>query len=381
MFKNKSWKWWWPQILLATILLFCTIFFSYQLIHNYTQQNIASGFNFLNLEAGFEISESITSFSSSERYLDALVVGALNTFKVSVIGNIFALSLGLMFGLSLLLKNKIVYECVNQITMMIRNVPLLLQLLFCYAIFSDVLPSVREAWNVGEWLYLSNRGIYFIHSLHSIFLKILVVLFLSSIFFTIYFHNLSLKIQASSGLYPAWWKKIFFILAIEFMVILYLHQWDLGLSWPVLAGFNFQGGYHLTPEFCSLLFGLILYTSAFMAEIVRSAILWVSKGQKEAALSLGFNKRQIFFLIVLPQSLKVMIPPLVGQVLNLVKNSTLAVAIAYPDFVSIANTTLNQTGQAVELVFFIMVFYLCISLLISWAMNQFNRRYGLRGHV
>jgi general L-amino acid transport system permease protein len=270
---------------------------------------------------------------------------------------------------------------INKVAQFIRNVPLLLQLLFWYSLFTDIFPGVREAWHMGDWIYLCNRGIYFAHSQESVLLQILFAGVMTALLTGLFFHHRSLQNFARSGNYNVWWHYCLISAIFSTIIILGLNSWSLHWQWPELEGFNFSHGYHLTPEFSSLLLGLVLYTSCFMADIVRSAIQSVDKGQREAASSLGMNSAQIMFLVVLPQSLRVMIPPLVGQILNLTKNSTLAVAIAYPDFVSVANTTLNQTGQAVELMLLIMGVYLCFSLITSLLMNYYNRRFALRGGV
>ena len=282
---------------------------------NLARQNIASGFGFLSLEAGFEISESMIEYWSDQNYLKALWVGILNTLKVALIGNGLTLALGLVLGLMRLSKNWLLSKLAQSYVEVLRNTPLLLQLFFCYTLILEALPPVAEALNPLPHVYLSQRGLYF----------------------------------------PTF------------------------LSWevPQLQGLNFQGGQSLTPEFLALTTGLVLHTSAFVAEIVRAGILSVKKGQWEAAMALGLKPFAMMKRVILPQALRVMIPPTTSQMLNLTKNSSLAVAIGYPDFVSVANTTMNQTGQAIEMISLIMLIYLTFSLSTSMFMNWYNRRIAL----
>ena len=282
---------------------------------NLEERRIASGFGFLQREAGFEIGESVfLRYSAANTYLGALLVGLTNTLAVAFIGIVLATGLGTFIGLCRLSRNFLVRNLAASYVEFIRNVPLLVQLFFWYAIITEGMPGPREALSPLPGVFLSNRGIFL----------------------------------------PTF------------------------TSVPELQGFNFVGGMSMTPEFAALLVGLAIYTAAFIAEIVRAGILAVDRGQTEAAHALGLSRPQTTRLIVLPQALRVIVPPLTGQYLNLVKNSTLAVAIGYPDLVSIANTTMNQTGQAIEGVAIIMAVYLTISLSISAFMNWYNAHVAFR---
>ena len=280
---------------------------------NLARQNIASGFGFLSLESGFEISESLVEYWSDESYLKALWVGVLNTLKVALVGNGLTLTFGVGVGLMRLSKNWLLSKLAQSYVEILRNTPLLLQLFFCYTIILEGLPSVQEALNPLPHVYLCQRGLFF----------------------------------------PSFGEV------------------------PQLQGLNFQGGWFLSPEFMALVIGLVLHTSAFVAEIVRAGILSVKTGQWEAARALGLTPAKMMRLVILPQALRVMIPPTTSQLLNLTKNSSLAVAIGYPDFVSVANTSLNQTGQAIELISLIMLVYLTFSLSTSLFMNWYNKRIAL----
>jgi len=285
-------------------------------LDNLAARNIASGFAFLRREAGFEIGESaFLAYGAADSYLRALVVGLSNTFKVAIAGVVLATALGAVAGISRLSGNILLRAVAAAYVEFIRNVPLLVQLFFWYAVIAEALPPAREALQPLPGLFLSSRGIYF----------------------------------------------------------------PLPGSLPVLEGFNFSGGGHLSPEFAALLIGLVIYTGAFVAEIVRAGILAVGRGQVDAAQALGLGRGATLRHVVLPQSLRVIVPPLTSQYLNLVKNSSLAVAIGYPDLVAIAGTTINQTGQAIEGIALIMAVYLTISLTISSLMNWYNARVALKG--
>ena len=284
--------------------------------HNLETRKIASGFGFLWREAGFEIGETgAIAYGAADSYLRALGVGLWNTVRVAAIGVVLATLIGTLIGLARLSPNWLLKKLAAGYVETIRNVPLLVQLFFWYAIISEILPDPADALQPLAGVFLSNRGIAF----------------------------------------PTPW------------------------STPVLSGFNFTGGASLSPEFAALLVGLVTYTAAFIGEIVRAGVLSVGRGQVDAAYSMGLTRRRALRFVVLPQALRLIVPPLTSQYLNLAKNSSLAVAIGYPDLVSIANTTMNQTGQAIEGVAIIMAVFLTISLSISAFMNWYNRRVALKG--
>ena len=282
---------------------------------NLEARRIASGFSFLGREAGFQISESpFLRYSASDTYLEALFVGLANTLRVSLIGILAATLLGATVGVFRLSKNFLLRTLAAAYVEFIRNSPLLVQLFFWYAVITEGLPAPREALQPLPGVFLTNRGVYF----------------------------------------------------------------PLPGNVPVLEGFNFSGGMVVTPEFAALLVGLSIYTAAFIAEIVRAGVLAVRRGQWEAAFAIGLTRAQALRRVVMPQALRVIIPPAASQYLNIAKNSSLAVAIGYPDLVAVANTAINQTGQAIEGVAIIMAVYLTISLSISAFMNWYNARIALR---
>jgi len=282
---------------------------------NLEARRIASGFGFLRREAGFEIGESFfLRYDAADSYWRALLVGLTNTLAVAAIGIVLATALGSAIGLARLARNGLLRALSATYVEFIRNVPLLVQLFFWYAFITEALPGPRQALQPLPHVFLTNRGIFL----------------------------------------------------------------PLPGSVPELAGFNFTGGAALTPEFAALLVGLAFYTAAFIAEIVRAGVLAIERGQRDAAFAMGLTRWQSMRHVVLPQALRVVVPPLTSQYLNLTKNSSLAVAIGYPDLVSIANTTINQTGQAIEGVAIIMAVYLTISLSISALMNWYNARVAFK---
>ena len=341
---------------------------------NLARQNIATGFGFLHKEAAFEIGESLISYSAADSYTTALLVGLLNTLKVSLIGIILTVILGTFVGIARLSSNWLVAKLAAIYIEVLQDIPVLLQLFFWYALFYQFFPSPRQALHPFNGLFLSNRGLVFaVPQYHPAHAFMLATLFVAGI--VIFFlRRWGIKRQAETG-------KIFplFRTSLLLIIILPLITWALAgaptaMNSPTLHGFNFSGGLNISPEFTALLLGLVLYTSAFVAEIVRAGIQSVSQGQTEAAMSIGLKPGQILNLIILPQALRVIIPPLTSQLLNLTKNSSLAVAIGFPDFVAVANTTINQTGQAIEGIAMIMAVYLIISLTTSVFMNWYNNR-------
>jgi general L-amino acid transport system permease protein len=345
-------------------------------VHNLEVRRIATGFGFLNREAGLPIAESLIPYSPTDTYLRALAVGLLNTLKVSIIGIILATILGTLVGIARLSKNWLLAKLAGIYVEVIRDLPLLLQLLFWYAVLQG-LPGPRQALHPVEGVYLSNRGLKLpwiqwehAHSLALLgFLLGLVVTFL-------YRRHAIARQMADGRPRPVWPVALASLIGLP-LVIWFAFGAPFTPDLPALRGFNFQGGMTLSPEYFALLAGLTLYTAGFIAEIVRAGILAVPQGQWEAAQALGLHPGEVLRLIVLPQALRVIVPPMTSQYLNITKNSSLAVAIGYQDIVSIANTTLNQTGQAIEGIAIIMLVYLTISLSISAFMNWYNARIAL----
>jgi general L-amino acid transport system permease protein len=345
-------------------------------VHNLAVRRIATGFGFLGREAGLPIAESLIEYSPTDTYLRALLVGLLNTLKVAVVGIVLATVLGTLVGIARLSRNWLLAKLAGIYVEVIRDLPLLLQLLFWYTILQG-LPGPRQALSPVEGIYLSNRGLLLPalewQPAHSWAL----VAFLLGAAGTWLYRRAALARQMQDGQPRRVWPVALALLAGLPLVVWYALGAPWTVDWPALRGFNFRGGLVMSPEYFALLLGLVLYTAGFIAEIVRAGILAVPHGQWEAAQALGLRSGAVLRQIVLPQALRVIIPPMTSQYLNITKNSSLAVAIGYQDIVSIANTTLNQTGQAIEGIAIIMLVYLTISLSISLFMNWYNARIAL----
>ncbi len=346
-------------------------------IANLERQSIATGFGFLQKEASFEIGESLIPYSAADKYARALLVGVLNTLLVSFIGIILTVILGTFIGIARLSANWLVSRLSAVYIEVFQDIPVLLQLFFWYAFFYEILPGPREALSPITGVFLSNRGLVFsipeFHPAHTY----MAVAFVAGCLSVYFLRRWARRRQAKTGMpFPV------FRVSLGILVLVPLLAWLAGgaptaMNVPELKGFNFQGGLNVSPEFTALLLGLVLYTAAFVAEAVRAGIQAVGKGQREAALSIGLKPNQVLNLVILPQALRVIIPPLTSQMLNLTKNSSLAVAIGFPDFVSVAGTAINQTGQAIEGVAMIMLVYLFFSLSTSAFMNWYNKKMAL----
>ncbi len=365
------------QVVALAAVAFCIWYLASNTIANLEARRIATGWGFLNREAGFAIGEGLISYGPADSYLRALVVGVLNTLRVAVIGIILATLLGTIIGISRLSQNWLLAKLASLYVEVFRNIPLLLQLFVWYAVISELFPGPRQALNPLPGIFLSNRGIKFPTPPDAAAFDYAGIGFILGIILAVVVANWARKrLYATGQTFPSGWAGTGLIIGLPIL------GWLIGgapthLDMPEMRGFNFVGGGSLSPEFAALLLGLVVYTAGFIAEIVRSGILAVSRGQTEAALSLGLTKGQNLRLVVLPQALRVIILPMTNQYLNLTKNSSLAVAIGYPDIVSIANTTLNQTGQAIEGVAIIMLVFFAISISIAMFMNWYNKRIAL----
>ncbi|HDH87930.1 MAG: amino acid ABC transporter permease [Desulfobacterium sp. 4572_20] len=346
-------------------------------IINLKKQSIATGFSFFHKESSFEIGESLISYSAANSYGRALIVGALNTLKVSFIGIIITLILGTILGVARLSSNWLVAKLASIYIEVMQDIPILLQLFFWYAIFYETLPSPRQALSPITGLFLCNRGVAFaVPAAHPAHKYMLLSLFVGCVVVYLIRRWAKKRQEKTGKFFPVFRFGIAIVIGLPLITWLAFDT-PMKMDAPELIAFNFKGGMVLSPEFIAILLGLILYTAAFVAEVVRAGIQSVSKGQREAAMSIGLKPAPILNLVILPQALRVIIPPLTSQMLNLTKNSSLAVAIGYPDFVSVANTTINQTGQAVEGVALIMALYLIFSLSTSAFMNWYNKRVAL----
>lgn len=349
-------------------------------ITNLARAGIASGFGFFGDRAGFDIGQTIIPYTNDSNYLQAFYVGLINTLVVAIIGIFFATIIGFIVGLARLSKNYLVQKFATVYVETLRNIPLLLQLLFWYKAVLSILPSPREAareTGVEVAFSINNRGLYLPRVIPEDGSSLIFYALVIAIAAWFFIGRWAKKRQMATGRqFPVFLTGLGLLIALPLLAFLVTGM-PLSLEYASLQGFNMVGGWIVQPEFMALLLGLALYTASFIAEIVRAGILAVSHGQTEAAFALGLRPNLTSRLVIVPQAMRVIIPPLTSQFLNLTKNSSLAVAIGYPDLVSVTGTVLNQTGQAVEVISITMLVYLTLSLLTSAFMNWFNSSVAL----
>lgn len=367
---------WIYQAIVLGVVAYCSWYLITNTLQNLASRNIQTGFDFLNKEAGFAIGETLIEYNLTDTYWQAIKVGLLNTLLVSSIGIVLATILGAVIGVARLSQNWLVNKFASIYVEVMRNIPLLIHLFFWYALLTEMLPVPRQALNPIEGVFLSNRGIkvpalegaslYWM--LGGIVLAVLAIMAMTGF--------AKHKQNKTGQTMPVFWIGLGLLFVFPFLAFL-LSGGQLDVVKPELKGFNFVHGWSFSPELAALLLGLVLYTAGFIAEIVRSGIQSVSKGQWEAGESLGLSKAKTLRLIVMPQAIRVMIPAMSNTFMNFTKNSSLAVAIGYPDIVSIVNTMLTQTGQAIEAVMIIMLAYFTLSMLIALLMAWYNKRMAL----
>ncbi|WP_422679846.1 amino acid ABC transporter permease [Chelatococcus albus] len=367
------------QLLLVLGLTFLIYSAASNAIENLRAAKIASGFGFLSTTSGFDINQRLIAYSAAtSTYGEAFIVGLLNTLLVAAIGIVLATILGFVVGIARLSSNWIVAKVAKVYVEMIRNVPLLLQLFIWYNAVLKPLPPPRQSLDLGAGFYLNNRGLFMPDPVFGAGAGFIGWALVAGIAGSIAFRIWARKQQEATGRqFPVGLVALGLIIGLP-VVTFFAAGSPITLNYPSLRGFNFAGGLQIFPEFVALLVGLVTYTAAFIAEIVRAGILAVSRGQTEAAHSLGLRNGPTLRLVVIPQAMRVIVPPLTSQYLNLTKNSSLAVAIGYPDLVQVfMGTVLNQTGQAVEVIAITMAVYLTISLVTSLVMNIYNRRVAI----
>ncbi len=364
-------------IVLAAVTLFI-VFIIKNTLHNMESRGISTGFDFLGNESGFGILQSLIEYNESSTYGRTFFVGLLNTLLVSALGIFFATILGFAIGIARLSRNWLVAKLAMVYIEIFRNIPLLLQIFFWYFAVLRALPGPRQSLNVGDAVFLNNRGLYLPRPVFEdgfgLVLWVLGVAIIATMVMTRWAKR---RREASGKVFHTFYASLALLIGLPLLAFLIS---GAPMSWDVAAlkGFNFRGGLGVIPELAALLFALSIYTAAFIAEIVRAGIQGVTHGQTEAARALGLRPTPILHLIIIPQAMRIIIPPLTSQYLNLIKNSSLATAIGYPDLVAVfAGTTLNQTGQAVEVIAMTMAVYLSLSLLTSMFMNWFNARMAL----
>ena len=347
-------------------------------LDNMEARGISTGFAFLNEPSGFGILQSLIEFDESYSYGRTFLVGLLNTVLISVLGIFFATILGFIMGVARLSHNWLIAKLATVYIETFRNLPLLLQIFFWYFAVLATLPGVRQSMSLGAGIELNNRGLYVPAPVpeagFNIVMWLVVIGIIASYFLRRWAH---IRQDKTGQQFPMFWASMGLIIGFPFLVFLVLGA-PLTWDYPELRGFNFQGGVSIIPELLALLLALTIYTGTFIAETVRAGINAVSHGQTEASMALGLTRGQTPRLIVIPQAMRVIIPPLTSQYLNLAKNSSLATAIGYPDLVNVfMGTTLNQTGQAVEITAMTMAVYLTMSLTISMFMNWYNKKMAL----
>ena len=361
------------QLLLLAAVLWLGFEFALNAKANLDAQKIASGFGFLDNTAGFGINQSLIAYNESDTYARVFFVGLLNTLHVAAIGIVLATILGFFVGIARLSRNWLVARLAGGYVELIRNLPLLFQILFWYLAVLGTLPPPRQSISLFGEIFLNNRGIIVPAPVAGEGAGAVIAVLVLSVIATIALRLWAKRRQIRTGRqFPLLWTGLALVVAPP-LVALVVMGFPIGFERPELRGFNFVGGVRLLPEFVALLLALTTYTAAFIAEVVRAGVLAVPRGQTEAALALGLRRGLTLRLIVVPQALRVIVPPLTNQYLNLTKNSSLAVAVGYPDlFAVFAGTTLHQTGQAIEIIAITMAVYLAISLFTSALMNWYN---------
>ena len=352
-----------------------------QTAYNLDKRGIGTGFGFLNIATGYDISITLIPYTSEDTHLRAYFVGLINTLLISICGCFLATILGFFVGIIRLSSNWLFRNIAYVYVEFTRNVPVLLQIILYYTILL-YLPKIKDAIILFDTFYLTNRGLFSPSPIFKEGFSIVLFSFFASIFFAFLIKYFFKKKQEKTGKqYPVFYINSALIIFIP-IIFYFLMGMPLDFNHPVLKGFNFKGGMVIRPEFIGMLLGLSIYTAAFISETVRSGIISVSKGQREASQALGLKSNLIMRLIIIPQALRVIIPPLTSQYLNLTKNSSLGIAIGYADLVhGFGGISLNQTGKAIEIMFMVMSTYLTISLLISFFMNLYNKSVQFKGNA
>ncbi|EGR2797873.1 amino acid ABC transporter permease [Vibrio navarrensis] len=378
LFYNPTFR----SVLFQVLAILALVFFFYTIVNNaltnLESRGIATGFDFLSQEAGFGIGLTLIEYDETHSYGTTFVVGLLNTALVSFLGIIVATFLGFVIGIARLSTNWLVSRFAAVYIETFRNIPLLLQIFFWYFAVLQALPSPRESISLGEYVFLNVRGLFFPKPIFESGSAFVFAALIAGVLATIFIGIWAKNKQKLTGQQTPMGRIAFSLVIVLPVLVYFIAGSPIAFEYPELKGFNFRGGISIIPELAALLVALSIYTAAFIAEIVRSGINAVNHGQTEAAMSLGLPRARTLKLVIIPQALRIIIPPLTSQYLNLTKNSSLAMAIGYPDLVSVfAGTTLNQTGQAIEIIAMTMAVYLTLSLLTSALMNLYNKKVAL----
>ncbi|ASC57004.1 amino acid ABC transporter permease [Vibrio vulnificus] len=378
LFYNPTFR----SVVFQVIAILALVFFFYTIVNNaltnLNARGIATGFDFLSQEAGFGIGLTLIEYDETFSYGRTFVIGLLNTALVSFLGIILATLLGFVIGIARLSSNWLVSRFAAIYIEIFRNIPLLLQIFFWYFAVLQALPSPRQSISLGEAIFLNVRGLFFPKPVFEAGSAFIFAALFAGIIATIFIGVWARNKQKLTGQQTPMGRIALALIVGLPALVYFVSGMPVSAEYPTLKGFNYQGGISIIPELAALLVALSIYTAAFIAEIVRSGINAVSHGQTEAAMSLGLPRTRTLKLIIIPQALRIIIPPLTSQYLNLTKNSSLAMAIGYPDLVSVfAGTTLNQTGQAIEIIAMTMGVYLTLSLVTSALMNIYNKKVAL----
>ena len=372
------------EIIIQIFVLFCIGWLLSWLVMNVNANFKALGkdisFEFLFIPAGYDINQYLIDYNNRDSHLRAGIVGLLNTGLVAIFGIILATVMGIALGIIRLSKNWLASKLAYWYVEFTRNVPILLHILLWHGIIINTFPQTRQAINFGDITFLSNRGFYLPKPLTESGIEFVYLCFVIALIFSVLFNKYAKRKQDLTGIqYPVFWINTAVIVILPSLAF-FLSGLPLSFEVPVLKGFNFRGGLHMSPELAALTFALGIYTAAFIAEIVRAGILAIDKGQREAAESIGLKPSKVMNLVILPQARRVIIPPLTSQYLNLTKNSSLAIAIGYMDLVAtLGGISLNQTGREMETMVIVMLIYLSVSLSISAFMNWYNSKVKLVG--
>ena len=344
-------------------------------VANIEQRGIQTGFGFLNGTAGFGIDQSPISYTEENTHGRVFIVGLLNTLIIAFVGIVCATIVGLIIGILRLSNNWLIAKLAKAYIDFFRNIPLLLQILFWYNVVLRAMPSPKQSYNFFDMIFINNRGLYFPQPEYNTTFFMMLASCVCALVASIMLNIWANRRKEATGLDFLVFPFVLGMFILFPLIAYFIGGAHLNFSFPELAGFNFKGGKTLSPEFLALTFALTIYTATFIAEAVRSGIEAVSHGQKEAANALGFSPYQSLKLVVLPQAIRISIPPIINQYLNLIKNSSLATAVGYPEIVTVfAGTSLNQVGQAIEIISMTMLVYLIISLVVSALLNWFNHK-------
>lgn len=365
---------WLAQFVILAIFATTVVWLAGNTIDNLARRGIRTGFDFLSDPARFPIAETLIAYDPTNTYLRAFTVGLINTIFISAMAIIVATCLGALIGVARRSVNPVASGAAGVYVELFRNTPLVVQLLFWYGVLTLAMPAARAAFQPVPGVFLSLRGVFFPWPVWSGTLSLALTIVLAGVAAAAV---VRLTLPGEGGERSPWLSAKTILAVTAAVVAFVVAGGGIEFERPALAGFNFEGGATLTPEFTALMVGLVLYTAAFVAEIVRGAIDAVPKGQWEAGRAVGLRERQILKLIILPQALRILIPPMTSQYLNVVKNTTLALAVGYPDFAAVVATTINQTSQAIEGVAILLGVYLTISITISLFMNWYNAHVAL----